>query len=113
MKTVKPDITNITRFSARPFTKAKELKGRIKTEIVKERSKKLTDICNNISKENNQKHIGRKYMILITEKGKNNTFVGRAENYKPVVVKEKVRTGEFIPIRITQAEPTYLVGSII
>ena len=113
LKTVKPDITNITRFSARPFTKAKEFKKRIKTEIVKERSRKLTKICSTISKENNQKHIGKKYTALITEKGKNNTFVGRTENYKPVVIKEKVKIGEFISVKIINAKSTYLVGSII
>jgi len=113
IKSVKPDITNITRYSARPYTKAKSMKGRIKTEIVKERSKILTDICNRISKHNNQKHIGKKYNILITEKGKNNTYVGRTENYKPVVINQNVKIGDFIPIKIIKIAPTYLVGSII
>ena len=110
---IKPDITNITRFSARPFTKAKTMKGRIKTEIVKQRSKKLTDICSKISKENNTQHIGKKYTILITEKGKNNTMVGRSENYKPVIIKQKVKIGDFVNVEIIDAESTYLVGSII
>ena len=113
LKNVEPDITNITRFSARPYTKAKTMKGRIKTEIVKQRSKILTDICSNISYEQNKKHIGKKYNVLITEKGKNNTFVGRAENYKPVVIKEKVEIGTIINVEITKAASTYLVGSLI
>jgi len=113
LKMVKTDITNITRYSARPYTKAKTMSGRIKTEIVKERSKILTELCNTISKENNLRHIGRKYNALITEKGKNNTFVGRTENYKPIVIKEKIELGEFIPVEVTEAASTYLVGSII
>jgi len=110
---IKPDITNITRFSARPFTKAKTMKGRIKTEIVKQRSRKLTDICSKISKENNVQHIGEKHTILITEKGKNNTMVGRSENYKPVVIKQKVKIGDFVKVKIIDAASTHLVGSII
>jgi MiaB/RimO family radical SAM methylthiotransferase len=113
LKKVKPDITNITRFSARPFTKAKSMDGRIKTEVVKQRSKILTELCNNISKENNEKHVGKKYSILITEKGKNNTLVGRTDDYKPVVIKEKTALGDLINAEITEAAPTYLVGSII
>lgn len=113
LKTVKPDITNITRFSARPYTKAKTLKGRIKTDVVKERSKYLTELCSRISKHNNQIHIGKKYNVLVTEKGKNNTFVGRAENYKPVVLRDKVEIGEVKQVEITEAAPTFLVGSII
>jgi len=113
LKTIKPDITNITRFSARPYTKAKTMKNRIKTEIVKQRSKKLSQICMKISKEKNQEHIGKKYNILILEKGKNNTYVGRTYNYKPVVIDKKSCIGEYIKVKITGAESTYLVGSII
>lgn len=113
LKTVKPDITNITRYSARPHTKAKTMEGRIRTEVVKKRSKILTELCSTISKENNLGHIGNKYTAIITEKGKNKTFVGRAENYKPIVIKEKVEVGEFIPVEIIEAASTYLVGSII
>jgi MiaB-like tRNA modifying enzyme len=113
IKSVKPDINNITRYSARPYTKAKTMKGRIKTEIVKERSKFLTELCNKISKHNNQKYIGKKYNILITEKGKNNTYMGRTENYKPVILNQIVKIGDFIPAKIIKTAPTYLVGSII
>ena len=110
---VKPDVINITKYSARPFTKAKNMEGRIKTEIVKERSKLLTKICGAISLENNLEHIGKKYTVLVTEQGKNNTFVGRAENYKPVVVEEKVAIGDFLPVEVVEAGSTYLVGKLI
>jgi len=113
LKTVKPDITNITRYSARPFTKAKVMEGRIRTEIAKERSKFLTKLCNKLSKENNLNHIGKNYTILITEKGKNNTVIGRTENYKPVVIREKVEIGKITSVIITDAAPTYLFGRLI
>jgi len=113
LKKVKPDITNITRYSARPYTKAKSLNGRIKTDIVKDRSKYLTNLCSRISKQNNQKHIRKKYNVLVTEVGKDNTFIGRSENYKPVVLKEKVEIGDIKKVEIINAEKTFLVGSII
>lgn len=110
---VKPDITNITRYSARPFTKAKIMKGRVKTELVKARSKILTKLCEDISKQNNKKYIGKNFIALITEKGKNNTFMGRIENYKPIIIKEKVELGEFIKVEVEEAASAFLVGSII
>jgi MiaB-like tRNA modifying enzyme len=113
LKKVNPDITNITRFSARPFTKAKNMNGRLKTELVKKRSKILTDLCNKISKEKNLTHIGKICIALITEKGKNNTFVGRTENYKPIILKEKVKIGEMIPVKVIKGTSTYLVGTTI
>lgn len=113
LKKVKPDITNITRYSARPYTKAKRLNGRVDTNIVKKRSKYLTELCSRISKQKNLKHVGRTYNVLVTEKGKNDTFVGRSENYKPVVLREKAEIGKIKKVKIKIAESTFLVGSII
>jgi MiaB-like tRNA modifying enzyme len=113
LKKVKPDITNITRYSARPFTKAKSMEGRIKTEIAKQRSKILTDLCKEISYKKNINYIGKFYKALITESGKNQTFIGRTDYYKPVVIKETVRIGDYVKLKIVDVKSTYFVGSII
>ncbi len=113
LEKVKPDITNITRFSARPLTEAKKMKGRVDTKISKERSRILTKLCSNISKENNEKFVGKNFDVLITERGKNNTWVGRTGNYKPVVLKKKnLDIGQTVNVKILKAENTYLVGNI-
>jgi MiaB/RimO family radical SAM methylthiotransferase len=113
LKQIKPDIINITRFSARPLTVAKNMNGRIPTNVVKERSKQLTEICSKISLEKNQKHLGKTYVVLVTEKGKQKTFKGRSENYKQVVLTEKVTIGDFVRVKIIDTAPTYLVGKLI
>ena len=89
------------------------MKGRIPTDIVKERSKKLTEITKKISIASNKKYIGKKFRILITEKGKNKSWVGRTDFYKPVVLNEKIDLGDFIPVEITSAKQTHLVGRLI
>jgi len=113
IKKIKPDVTNITRFSPRPNTSAKTMKGRITTEVAKQRSRILSEICDDISFEQNKKHIGRKYNVLITEVGKNNSFMGRSENYKPVVLKEKLQIGTFKNVEIKDAAITFLFASLI
>jgi threonylcarbamoyladenosine tRNA methylthiotransferase CDKAL1 len=113
LKQIKPDIINITRFSARPLTAAKTMKGRIPTQVVKERSKKATEICSKISREKNHEHLGKTYMVLVTEKGKQKTFTGRAENYKQVVLTQPVTIGDIVYVKIIDAAPTYLVGKLI
>jgi len=113
LKQIKPDIINITRFSARPLTTAKTMKGRVPTHVVKERSKRTTEICSKISREKNQEHLRKTYMVLVTEKGKKKTFTGRAENYKQVVLTEPVAIGDFVHVEIIDAAPTYLVGKLI
>ena len=112
IKKIKPDIINITRFSARPDTKAKIMEGRINTEISKQRSKILTKICDEISFEQNKKYIGRKFKILITEIGKNNSVIGRAGNYKPVVLKNNLYIGTYKNVKIKDAASTHLFGSL-
>ncbi|MCK4333100.1 MAG: tRNA (N(6)-L-threonylcarbamoyladenosine(37)-C(2))-methylthiotransferase [Thermoplasmatales archaeon] len=113
LRKVKPDIVNITRYSARPLTEAKTMKGRVSTKIAKERSKYLTDLYATISKEKNKEHIGKKYTVLLTKKVENNTFVGRAGNYKPVITNEKVETGEFITLKIIDSNSIHLFGKLI
>jgi threonylcarbamoyladenosine tRNA methylthiotransferase CDKAL1 len=110
---VQPDIINITRFSARPFTPAKTMNGRIPTHIVKERSTRITDICASTTLEKNKSHLGKHYTVLITERGKQETVSGRAENYKQIILKEHARIGDIVSVEVVEAFQTYLVGRLI
>jgi MiaB-like tRNA modifying enzyme len=113
IKKLRPDILNITKFSARPNTKAKYLPGRIKTEDVKNRSRVLTEIFNEISYNKNKSQLGKKYSINTTEIGKNNTTIGRTDNYKIVVIKDKISLGKNIMIEVISSEKNYIVGKVI
>ncbi len=111
IKKVRPNIVNITRFSPRPFTDAYELKP-ITPRIVKERSRRLTELAMGISREKNGALVGERKRVLITEKGKNNTVVGRTDEYVPVVLK-KGNIGEFSEVEITGAEVGYIMGETV
>jgi len=113
LQTIRPDIVNITRYSARPYTKAKQYPNRIPTDIVKQRSKKITEICLSISKEINLSYIGKRVTALILRKENNKSYIGRAENYKPVMIHDEVSLGHFYPIEIIDATPTHFVGNLI
>jgi MiaB-like tRNA modifying enzyme len=113
IKKIRPDIVHVTRFSARPNTKAKIFPGRIKTENVKNRSRIISKISKEISSINNKSHIGEIYNVLTTEIGKNNTIIGRTDNYKPVILMDDIKLGEFIKVEIIQSTQNYLVGNII
>ena len=112
LEKIKPDIVNITKFSARPHTKAKTMKQRIPTEIVKARSKELTILTTSTSYEKNRQHIGKRYTILITEKGKKQSMIGRNNQYKPVVITEPVNIGDVVDVEIIDAKQTHLFGML-
>jgi len=110
IKELKPDVTNITRFSPRPHTDAWKME-RMPTQIAKERSSKLTCIANEIAYENNRKCIGKIYNALLLEEYKG-CYIGKTNSYKSVFV-DKGELGEFIKVKAIDATPTHLKALII
>ncbi|RLG71241.1 MAG: hypothetical protein DRO04_00200 [Candidatus Iainarchaeum archaeon] len=108
LETVKPDITNVSKYGVRPRTLAAKFK-QVDPKIKKFRSSVVSKLALRLSYENNKMLVGRKGKILVVEKGCKGNFVGRMQNYKPVVIREN-RIGEFVGVEIVEAHPCYLEG---
>ncbi len=80
----KPDVVNLSKYSARPGTEAAEWE-QIDALEVKKRSKEIFEIINQISIENNQKWIGWKGEVLFDEKT-DEGIKGRNFAYKSIRV---------------------------
>jgi threonylcarbamoyladenosine tRNA methylthiotransferase CDKAL1 len=106
----RPDIINLSRYSARPGTKA-ALMDQISVSDIMQRSKKVFEVANKISQERNQEWIGWKGEVLFDEIS-DDTIKGRNYAYKPVIVQEKVRLGQRIKVEITRATKHGLYGHI-
>lgn len=111
IKETKPDIVNVKAFSPRPKTEAYKMK-RLDSRVVKERTRKISELRLEISKKNFERFIGRKERILITDFGKNNTMMGRTKAYRPVVIKNRGGLGEFVDVKIMDHANTYLKGVV-
>ncbi|MCD4666867.1 tRNA (N(6)-L-threonylcarbamoyladenosine(37)-C(2))-methylthiotransferase [archaeon] len=98
IKETKPDIVNISRYWARPGTLAAKMK-QVGGDESKRRAKELIKVFREVALERNKEWLNWKGSIVINEKGKNNTFVGRNLHYKPVIVK-KGKIGEWQNIEI-------------
>lgn len=109
---IKPEIVNITRYSPRPGTKAAKMEDQIPGRISKDRSRELVKLRFEVSLGINEKFIGTKQNILITEVGKRDTLIGRTDSYRPVVIKEKLPLGSFAEVEITGAQAVYLEGRV-
>jgi threonylcarbamoyladenosine tRNA methylthiotransferase CDKAL1 len=109
IKKMKPEILHIFRYSKREGTVAAKLKD-FPDRIKKERSRILTRIWQEISKEKSKKYLGKKFQALITEK-RGKTFLARLPSYKAVILKEG-NLGEFVKVKIIGAKPNYLIGKI-
>lgn len=111
IKNLRMDTINITRFSARPGTDAANMTP-VHGRISKDRSAELTAVKNDTEGDVNSLLVGRKYRALATEVGKNGTIV-RTDNYRPVVVENRIELGTFLDVEITDSMPTYLIGKVV
>lgn len=107
---IRPDMVNLSKYSARPGTEAAEW-DQIDASEVKKRSKVIFDIINKISLENNQKWIGWKGKVLFDEET-NEGIKGRNFAYKPVVIKEEIKIGQTRIVEILDATTRSILGKI-
>lgn len=107
LESIRPDIVNITRFSKREGTLASKLK-QIPGWIVKERSRKLTELCVKLGLENNRRYLGKEMEVLVTSYGKK-WMLGRSNEYRAVITSGKL--GEFKMVRIGDCRHNYLLDS--
>lgn len=111
LKETEPDIINLSRYSARPGTEASEWK-QLDASTIKSRSRKITDLVTEISRERNASWRDWEGSVLfdeMTEEG----VKGRNYAYKPIFVNEGARVGQSNTVRIIDATPHSLVGEII
>ncbi|KAF6245037.1 tRNA (N(6)-L-threonylcarbamoyladenosine(37)-C(2))-methylthiotransferase [Nitrosopumilus sp. b2] len=106
----RPDVVNLSKYSARPGTEAAE-RVQIDVSEVKSRSKKIFGQINNISLENNKKWIGWKGNVLFDEKT-DEGIKGRNFAYKPVFVPEQVGIGQSRVVEIVGSTQNSLLGKI-
>jgi len=106
----KPDVVNLSKYSARPGTDAAELK-QIDAAEIKRRSKIIFEQINKISMESNKKWIGWKGKVLFDENTEEG-IKGRNYAYKPISVQEKVNIGDSHMVEIIDATRKRLIGKI-
>ncbi len=104
------DTVNITRFSVRPGTDAATMKDQIQGNVSKERSTELTETKMEVEYRVNENLIGKRFRVLVTEKGKKGTVITRTENYRPVGIEEDLPLGTFLDVVVTGCASTYVVG---
>ncbi|QUC65013.1 tRNA (N(6)-L-threonylcarbamoyladenosine(37)-C(2))-methylthiotransferase [Nitrosopumilus sp. K4] len=110
LEDTRPDVVNLSRYSARPGTEAAGWEQMDVAEV-KKRSKIVFDLINKISIENNQKWIGWKGDVLFNEKTEEG-IKGRNFAYKPIFVRDNVNIGETHKVEIIDVSTHSLLGKI-
>ena len=111
LKETRPDIVNLSRYSKRPGTDAAKM-NQIDAAEIKRRSKRTTELINEISLENNKKWIGWKGKVLFDE-NLDGQIKGRNFAYKPIFVNDGIEIGRLCTVKVTGATNHSLVGEIV
>jgi len=113
IKEIQPDVVNISKFFPRPHTPAKKMKP-LPPQEVKERSKQMAELSRRISLGKNRDWINWEGTILVDERGREKSWIGRNFAYKPVVIKaEGFLLGKFLNVRVIRVFPTYLEADVV
>ena len=107
----RPDIINISKYALREGTLAAKMKQHPVSEL-KRRSKLLMELHRKIARENNKKWIGWKGKVLIDEKGKEGSWIGRNYCYKHILLKGNFKLGDELDARINDSTTFDLNGEI-
>ncbi len=113
VRRVRPDIVNVTRFSARPGTPAASMAEPVPGRRVKERSRRVTSLRFAIARRINEAFVGRTTRALVTETGKPGTMLARTPEYRQVVLADEVSIGEFVDVAIDAGRATDLRGHVL
>lgn len=110
---VKPDIVNISKFFLRPNTPAENME-QLDSREVKDRSRRLTRLVNTVSFNRNKRWLNWTGEVLVDERGKGDSWIGRNVTYKPIVIKTSEDVfGRFVRVNVVQAFKTYLEGELV
>jgi len=114
IKWLKPDMLNISRMWLRKGTPAEIKHKHLPTKIVKERAQEMTKLFYEILEKNQNKWKNWEGKIIITEKGKNNSWIGKNESYKQVIIKsDKLKIGDIVNCKTKWLGRFEIVGEII
>lgn len=108
LRELKPGLIHLSKYRHREGAPSSVL-DEIPHEVMKKRSKYLTDIKSEITEDENKELVGSIQKVLVVEKGSKGGFIAKTDSYIPVVI-ENVEIGKFVDVKIYEATSTYLKG---
>nr|WP_054837073.1 tRNA (N(6)-L-threonylcarbamoyladenosine(37)-C(2))-methylthiotransferase [Metallosphaera hakonensis] len=98
MKEMRFERIHIAMYSLRPNTRSSMMK-QVPGPVKKERLKRAVSLYEELSRDVHREYVGKRMRVLVLEKGKGDTVIGRTINYIPVILRN-VKLGEWYDVRI-------------
>ncbi len=108
----KPEKVNISRFTARPHTKAWDMR-KIDSRIVVNRSNELHEVCELVKLRSREYMIGKDVNVFLSKAAKQKGMMARTDSYKPVIIPEcDLEPGITCRVHIYDATPGYFLAEV-
>lgn len=108
------DKVHVARYTFRPFTPAYLAKDTVSEPEKKKRSRILTEKALRVAARVNSMYVGKELIALVCEEGeREGSRIARTNSYKPVVVPDTAKLGEWVRVRVVGYTPLYLFGEIV
>ena len=111
LEEIKPSLIHLSKYQHRKGAISSSLRE-IPPEIMKKRSKFLSEIKSKITEDENRDLVGSIQNVLVVEKGSKGGFIAKTDSYIPVII-EDAQLGTFIKVKITEATATYLLSELL
>lgn len=111
LEDIRPSLIHLSKYQHRKGAISSSL-DEIPHDVMKKRSKYLSEIKDQITKKENDELLGTVQRALVVEKGSKGGFIAKSDSYIPIIV-EDVNLGDFVDVKITETTSTYLKGESI
>ncbi|WP_407409603.1 tRNA (N(6)-L-threonylcarbamoyladenosine(37)-C(2))-methylthiotransferase [Methanobrevibacter sp.] len=111
LKNIKPSLIHLSKYQHRKGAISSSLRE-IPRDVMKKRSKFLSEIKSEITEEENKLLVGTTQKVLVLEEGSKGGFIAKTDSYIPVIV-DDVELGSFVDVKITEATATYLKSELL
>lgn len=111
LEEIKPSLIHLSKYQHRKGAISSSLEE-IPRDVMKKRSKFLSEIKSEITAEENEHLVGTTQNVLVVEKGSKGGFIAKTDSYIPVIV-DDVELGSFVDVKITDATATYLLSELL
>ncbi len=111
LEKIKPSLIHLSKYQHRKGAISSAL-PEIPHEVMKKRSKFLSEIKSKITEEENKELVNSIQKVLVIEKGSKGGFIAKTNSYIPVII-DNVTLGTFVDVKITEATATYLKSELL
>lgn len=111
LENIKPSLIHLSKYQHRKGAVSSSL-PEIPHEVMKKRSKLLSEIKSKITEEENKDLVDSVQKVLVVEKGSKGGFIAKTDSYIPVIV-DDAKLGTFVKVKITEATSTYLKSQLL